>query len=198
MNIFKFIKEAVSVKDAASFYGLNPTKNNLCRCPFHNDRHPSMKVDERFYCFACGAKGDVIDFVSRLFHLNTKEATDKIMKDFHLTYHAPPPTYAKPTTSVKSKLLKYKEPGNDDLALVADSVAAMHYKSMEAMRLYAPHNPSKDFSTEYCNAVHNHFLSQQYLEALDYGSQPEKQALIGDLLSKSQTKKRMEEKQHVR
>ena len=65
-------------------------------------------------------------------------------------------------------------------------------------RAYAPHSPSKDFSTEYCNAVHNHFLSQQYLEVLDYGSQPEKQALIGDLLSKSQTKKRMEEKQHAR
>lgn len=111
MNIFKLIKEAVSVKDAASFYGLNPTKNNLCRCPFHNDRHPSMKVDERFYCFACGAKGDVIDFVSRLFHLNAKETADNIMQDFHLTYHASPPTYDKPTAFVKSKLLKYKEPG---------------------------------------------------------------------------------------
>lgn len=98
MNIFKFIKEAVSVKDAASFYGLNPTKNNLCRCPFHNDRHPSMKVDERFYCFACGAKGDVIDFVSRLFNLTPKESAGKIMQDFQLAYHAPPLTYAKPRT----------------------------------------------------------------------------------------------------
>ena len=31
-------------------------------CPFHNDRTPSMKVDSRFYCFGCGASGDVIDF----------------------------------------------------------------------------------------------------------------------------------------
>ena len=36
-------------------------------CPFHNDRTPSMKVDSRFYCFGCGASGDVIDF-SALLH----------------------------------------------------------------------------------------------------------------------------------
>ncbi|MBD9268378.1 MAG: DNA primase, partial [[Ruminococcus] torques] len=33
----------------------------MVSCPFHNDRTPSMKVDSRFYCFGCGASGDVID-----------------------------------------------------------------------------------------------------------------------------------------
>ena len=32
-------------------------------CPFHDDRHPSMKVDRRFHCFACQGDGDVIDFI---------------------------------------------------------------------------------------------------------------------------------------
>ena len=31
-------------------------------CPFHDDKNPSMKVDQRFHCFGCGADGDVIDF----------------------------------------------------------------------------------------------------------------------------------------
>lgn len=34
-------------------------------CPLHPDKHPSLVVypdDRRFYCFGCGARGDVIDF----------------------------------------------------------------------------------------------------------------------------------------
>ena len=30
-------------------------------CPFHDDKHPSMKVDRRFHCFGCQTDGDVID-----------------------------------------------------------------------------------------------------------------------------------------
>ena len=26
-------------------------------CPFHDDKHPSMKVDRRFHCFGCQADG---------------------------------------------------------------------------------------------------------------------------------------------
>jgi hypothetical protein len=41
------------------------------RCPFHEDRNPSLSVnlvDGRFNCFGCGAKGgDVLDF-HRRFH----------------------------------------------------------------------------------------------------------------------------------
>ncbi len=47
-------------------------------CPFHDDRHPSMKVDRRFHCFACQGDGDVIDFTSRLFGLGSKEAALKL------------------------------------------------------------------------------------------------------------------------
>src|SRR5260221_4030169 len=36
------------------------------RCPFHDDRTPSFSVnavDKLYYCFGCGAKGDLITFV---------------------------------------------------------------------------------------------------------------------------------------
>jgi len=78
MNIFKSVKEAVSTVDAASFYGIKVNQSGLCNCPFHNDRTPSMKVDIRYYCFVCGAKGDVIDFVSRLFGLSPLDAAKKM------------------------------------------------------------------------------------------------------------------------
>jgi DNA primase len=51
-------------------------------CPFHEDHHPSMKLDERFHCFGCGADGDVIDFAARLFRLPVKEAAERLAADF--------------------------------------------------------------------------------------------------------------------
>ncbi len=84
MNIFKSVKEAVSTVDAASFYGIKVNRSGLCNCPFHNDRTPSMKVDIRYYCFGCGAKGDVVDFVSRLYGLSPFDAARKIASDFNV------------------------------------------------------------------------------------------------------------------
>ena len=55
-------------------------------CPFHDDKHPSMKVDRRFHCFGCQADGDVIDFTARLFGLNKKEAALKLAEDFSVSY----------------------------------------------------------------------------------------------------------------
>ena len=46
-------------------------------CPFHDDRRPSFLVyedDQHFHCFACGAHGDVIDFVRRRFNLSFVDA----------------------------------------------------------------------------------------------------------------------------
>ena len=57
-------------------------------CPFHNDKHPSMKVDRRFHCFGCQADGDVIDFTARLFGLSSKEAALKLAEDFSVSYDA--------------------------------------------------------------------------------------------------------------
>lgn len=82
MNIFKAVKEVVSVRDAASFYGLKVSRKGMCKCPFHADKNPSMKVDRRYYCFGCQATGDVIDFVSNYFNIGLKDAALKIADDF--------------------------------------------------------------------------------------------------------------------
>ena len=40
----------------------------VAKCPFHSERQPSFTVYEtrgRFYCYGCGARGDIIDFVRR-------------------------------------------------------------------------------------------------------------------------------------
>ena len=93
MTIYETIKAAISVKQAAEHYGLKAGRNGMACCPFHNDRHPSLKLNEEyFFCFGCGAKGDVIDFVARLFNLSSFEAAQKLAADFGLDPKPPTAT----------------------------------------------------------------------------------------------------------
>lgn len=85
MNIFTLVKATVTTKQAAEFYGLKVTKNSMICCPFHPDQHPSMKVDDRYYCFGCHETGDVINFTAGLFHTSQYEAAKKLAADFHIT-----------------------------------------------------------------------------------------------------------------
>ena len=61
MSIFEAVKQTVTTRQAAERYGIRVERNGMYRCPFHEDKTPSMKLDRRYYCFGCGASGDVID-----------------------------------------------------------------------------------------------------------------------------------------
>ena len=67
MNLFNQIKEQVTARQVAESYGLTVGRNGMACCPFHDDKHPSLKVDNGFYCFGCGEKGDAIAYVAKLF-----------------------------------------------------------------------------------------------------------------------------------
>ena len=95
MTLFELVKQTIQVRDAAEHYGLQVNHSGMCRCPFHEDRHPSMKLNERyFYCFGCGATGDVIDLVARLFNLSSYDAAKKLAYDFGINPDKPPATAA--------------------------------------------------------------------------------------------------------
>lgn len=54
-------------------------KRGVALCPFHDDNHPSMGIkNNRFHCFACGAKGDVIEFMMKREGLSFKDAVIKL------------------------------------------------------------------------------------------------------------------------
>ena len=90
-SVFEVVKQSVTVREAAEHYGIAVGRGGMACCPFHDDRHPSMKVDTRFHCFGCGADGDVIDFTARLYDLSPKEAAEKLAQDFGLAYDSKAP-----------------------------------------------------------------------------------------------------------
>ena len=82
MSIFQAVKEQVTTREAAEYYGIQVKRNGMARCIFHDDRNPSMKLDRRYHCFGCQADGDVIDFVGKMFGLTPYEAASKLAVDF--------------------------------------------------------------------------------------------------------------------
>ena len=71
MNLFQNVKYGVNCRETAERYGVFVNRQGKALCPFHNDRHPSLLVaDDHYYCFACGAHGDVIDFAANFFTLD--------------------------------------------------------------------------------------------------------------------------------
>ena len=84
LNIFSEVKEQLTTRQVAESYGLRIRKNGVACCPFHDDRHPSMKVDKNYHCFACGVGGDVIDYTARMYGLSQYDAAKKLIEDFGL------------------------------------------------------------------------------------------------------------------
>ncbi|GFI09048.1 DNA primase [Lachnospiraceae bacterium] len=84
MSIFSEVKEYLTARQAAESYGLQVKRNGLACCPFHNDKHPSMKIDKNYHCFSCGVGGDAVDYVSRMFGLSQYDAALKLIEDFTL------------------------------------------------------------------------------------------------------------------
>ena len=97
MSIFETIKAAVSVPQAAAYYGMKIQRNHMTRCCFHDDHHPSLKLnDTYFYCFACLEHGDVIDLVAQLHRESHYAAVQRIARDFGIDPNSPATAAAKP------------------------------------------------------------------------------------------------------
>ena len=90
MTIFEAVKSTVTPKMAAEHFGLSVSRNGMVCCPFHDDRHPSMKLyHDHFHCFGCQANGDVIEFTSKLFGITPLEAAQKLAADFGIREDRP-------------------------------------------------------------------------------------------------------------
>ena len=89
MKLYETIKAAVTARQAAESFGLAVNRHGMALCPFHDDHNPSLKLDKRYYCFACGESGDVIDFTAKYFGISLHSAAIKLARDFGIDPRPP-------------------------------------------------------------------------------------------------------------
>ncbi len=82
MSYYPALKQRLTCREVAPRYGLKVNASGMALCPFHDEHSPSLKLSRGFHCFGCGAQGDVITFVSRLFGIPPGEAAQKLSADF--------------------------------------------------------------------------------------------------------------------
>ena len=186
-NLFHTVKAAVTTRQLAELYGLRPDRRGMVCCPFHGDKHPSMKVDTRFHCFACGADGDVIDFAARLHGLSKWDAARRIAGEVNLSVASGDKSGAANKTSQalrasspsrgafgkEAKLCGMPRPPllgevasrRDDgevLAPLQQYLAQLRQNKAQ----YAPKDPTEPLHPKFCEAVHTEAQAEQLLAEL--------------------------------
>ena len=147
-SVFEVVKQSVTAREAAEHYGIAVGRGGMACCPFHDDRHPSMKVDTRFHCFGCGADGDVIDFTARLYDLSPKEAAEKLALDFGLAYDSQAPPRRRYVRQ-KSEVQKLKEKREHGWRVLTDYYHLLRKWETD----YSPKTPDEDPHPRFLEAI---------------------------------------------
>ena len=175
MNLFQNVKYGVSCREAAERYRIDANRYGKALCPFHNDRHPSLYVaDDHYYCFACGERGDVIDFVGRLFQLSPYDAARNLMADFHLSPDKPPSAAALHAKRIRTEVQQLKE--NERLCF---SVLSDYARVLRDWKVsYAPKLPEEAPDERFVEACHRLDETEYYLDILASGNSYERTEVI--------------------
>ena len=175
-NVFEAVKQSVSTRDAAAFYGIEVKRNGMACCPFHDDKNPSMKLNEEyFYCFGCGATGDVIDFTAKLFDLSPKEAAEKLAQDFGLIYDSQAPPRRRYVRQ-KNEAQKFREDRQRCYRVLSDYYYLL--KKWEADR--SPRTPEEEPHPRFVEAIQKKAYVEYLLDLFLYESEEEQKAWIAE------------------
>lgn len=144
-------------------------------CPFHDDKNPSMKVDQRFHCFGCGEDGDVIDFTAKLFDLSPKEAAEKLAQDFGLIYDSQAPPRRRYVRQ-KNEAQKFREDRQQCYRVLSDYYYLL--KKWEAD--HSPRTPEEKPHPRFVEAIHKKIYVEYLLDLFLYESEEEQKAWIAE------------------
>ena len=175
-NVFEAVKQSVSTREAAEFYGIKVSRTGMACCPFHDDKNPSMKLNEEyFYCFGCGATGDVIDFTAKLFDLSPKEAAEKLAQDFGLIYDSQAPPRRRYVRQ-KTEAQKFREDRQRCYRVLSDYYHLL--KKWEADR--SPRTPEEEPHPRFVEAIQKKAYVEYLLDLFLYESEEEQKAWIAE------------------
>ena len=186
MNVFGTVKTSINTREAAARYGVEVNRHGKALCPFHNDRNPSLFVDDdHYHCYACGEHGDVIDFTAKLFGLKLYEAAQKLAYDFGITQDKPPTKAMQEKLNRKSEAQRLRE--NEKLCF---SALMAYMKFLQEWKvLYAPRTPEDDVDSRFSEACHWLSYVEYLVDLLIMGDSYERTEVIDMMMTDSKLKK---------
>jgi DNA primase len=181
MNVFQAVKQSVTTRQAAQSYGISVNRRGMAVCPFHNDKNPSMKVDNRFHCFACQADGDVIDFASALFNMSAVDAALKLAQDFGISYEYErgSPRRLTPDKPIKPKKTPEQE-FNEKIDYSFRVLSDYLHLLKEWKIKYAPESEVAEWHPLFCEALENITRVEDMLDTLLSGDVTDRAFFITD------------------
>ena len=175
-NVFEAVKQSVSTREAAEFYGIKVSRTGMACCPFHDDKNPSMKLNEEyFYCFGCGATGDVIDFTAKLFDLSPKEAAEKLAQDFGLIYDSQAPPRRRYVRQ-KTEAQQFREDRQRCYRILSD----YYYLLKKWESDHSPRTPEEEPHPRFVEAIQKKTYVEYLLDLFLYESEEEQRAWIAE------------------
>ena len=173
-NLFETVKQSITIREAAERYGIEVKRGGMVCCPFHDDKNPSMKLNkEYFYCFGCGATGDVIDLASRLYNLSPKEAAEKLAQDFGLIYDSQAPP-RRNYVRQKTETQQFREDRQRCYRILSD----YYYLLKKWENAYSPHTPEEEPHPLFVEAVQKKTYVEYLLDLFLYENEEEQKAWI--------------------
>ena len=173
MDVFEVVKENVTARQAAEAYGLKVGRTGMACCPFHSDKSPSMKLDERYYCFGCGTTGDAVDLTAKIFGIGLREAAVKLAEDFGLNYDSRQKPSVRPRIREPTPEQKYQKEENHCYKVLTDYFHLLR----EWEKKYAPKR-NGEVSVHYVDSIGFKDL-QGFLD-----KQPERPSVLMNLKEK--------------
>ncbi len=182
MSLFQKIKSAITVPQAAKVYGMEPDRRSMVCCPFHSDNTPSMKLnDTYYYCFGCGATGDVIDLTAKLFSLNPRQAAEKLVHDFGLDPDKPPANAIALLLPKRGLTDEQRADVAYCLRVLTDYLDLLH----DWRERYKPTSPEEPQDERFVEALHMTDLIEHLTDHIAYGTPQQKADAAARLLSGS-------------
>ena len=173
-NLFETVKQSITIREAAERYGIEVKRGGMVCCPFHDDKNPSMKLNkEYFYCFGCGATGDVIDLASRLYNLSPKEAAEKLEQDFGLIYDSQAPP-RRNYVRQKTETQQFREDRQRCYRILSD----YYYLLKKWENAYSPHTPEEEPHPLFVEAIQKKTYVEYLLDLFLYENEEEQKAWI--------------------
>jgi len=169
-SIFEAVRSQVPVRAAAKRYGLEVNDSSMARCPFHNDRTPSVKLyADHFYCFGCGKYGDVVDMTSELLCVPSYDAACALAEEFGVDAARPTPRPA---------LRQFREDSLRCQRVLRDYLRLLRQWRMQ----YAPTGPDESIEDRYAEACRMIDTVDYLTDLLIVGSLDLRVKLVDDLL----------------